>query len=132
YESNRFVERLPDRARNGAGLPEYWLGLYDDVLILDQESREAWVPGTEIPGREVESRAKAERLEAAFKKVLMQPPVSPPSTLPIRVESLRFDLPRREYLRAVRRAIDYIGDGEIFQVNLSQRLTAKLVGNSGS
>jgi para-aminobenzoate synthetase component 1 len=48
------------------------------------------------------------------------------SAVPSRFEDLQCNFTRAAYLAAVRRAIDYIAAGDIFQVNLSQRFTAPL------
>jgi para-aminobenzoate synthetase component 1 len=48
---------------------------------------------------------------------------SAPAGRPLREES---SLPRDEYLRRVARAVEYIRAGDVFQVNLSQRLTQSL------
>ena len=54
-----------------------------------------------------------------------QPP-SPPPDHRTAQGSLRSNFSRTAYETAVRRAIDYIAAGDIFQVNLSQRFTAPL------
>ncbi len=45
---------------------------------------------------------------------------------PTRTDQLISTLPREKYLGAVRRVIDYIRAGDVFQVNLAQRFTAGL------
>jgi anthranilate/para-aminobenzoate synthase component I len=49
-----------------------------------------------------------------------------PAAPPISAPRLRSNFTRSEYLAAVQRAIDYIAAGDIFQVNLSQRFSARL------
>lgn len=56
---------------------------------------------------------------------LEQPPSSWPRH-PISRQPLRSNFSRKGYESAVARAIDYIAAGDIFQVNLAQRLTAGL------
>jgi para-aminobenzoate synthetase component 1 len=46
-------------------------------------------------------------------------------------QQLRSNLTREAYHRAVERAIEYIGAGDVFQVNLSQRFTAQFIGHPG-
>jgi para-aminobenzoate synthetase component 1 len=53
---------------------------------------------------------------------------APGPDLPYRMDSalLRSNFTRPQYVRAVDRAIEYIGAGDVFQVNLSQRFTVGL------
>ncbi len=55
---------------------------------------------------------------ASAEQAALQPPA--PREVPVRVRS---NFTRTEYLAAVARVIDYIAAGDIFQVNLSQRLS---------
>src|SRR4051812_4234278 len=53
------------------------------------------------------------------------PPLQLRGSLPD-AEIMRSTFTRDEYERAVQRVIDYIGAGDVFQVNLSQRFTVPL------
>jgi para-aminobenzoate synthetase component 1 len=53
-------------------------------------------------------------------------PPPPPKTSACLAERLRSNFTRAGYMDAVAQAIEYIAAGDIFQVNLSQRLTADL------
>jgi para-aminobenzoate synthetase component I len=107
YDLGRQVEVLPSLAEDDLGLPPLALGRYDAWLEFDHDRQSVELRGDGAGERLV--RALTPRTEAPS-----QPPLA-------RWES---SLPRHRYERAVERAIDYIRAGDVFQVNLSQRLTA--------
>jgi para-aminobenzoate synthetase component 1 len=108
YDLGRQVETLPALAEDDLGLPALALGRFDAWLEFDHEQETV----------ELRGDGSGERLVRALRAA--RPPV--PRQTPL----ARWDssLPRRRYERAVERAIDYIRAGDVFQVNLSQRLAA--------
>jgi para-aminobenzoate synthetase component I len=108
YDLGREIEVLPDLGRAGGGLPPLALGRFDAWLEFDHTRHTVQVRGD----------GDAEHLRRA----LAAAPGAAPAHTP--VAAWRSSLPRSEYEAAVRRAIDYIRAGDVFQVNLSQRLSA--------
>lgn len=112
YELGRHLERAP---RRHAGAPgEMAVGIYDAVAGFDLAERKAWVVASSP-----DAIAKAERLAAEIEAApdLAPPPPAPP------VE-IRAELARGDYLERVARVIAYIGAGDIFQANFTQRFIA--------
>jgi len=112
YDLGRQIEAVPSLAEDDLGLPPLALGRYDAWLEFDHER------GTV----ELHGEGSGERLVRALREdapALHDTPVG-------RWES---SLPRHRYERAVERAIDYIRAGDVFQVNLSQRLGASWRGD---
>jgi para-aminobenzoate synthetase component 1 len=101
YDLGRQIEALPSLAEDELGLPPLALGRYDAWLEFDHARR------TVVPHGDVSLLAGA----------LERPAYRP-------VELWETSLPRGRYERAVERAVEYIRAGDIFQVNLSQRLSA--------
>src|SRR5262245_31217814 len=99
YDLGRPVERLPSLAQDDLELPPLALGRYKAWLEFDHEA------GRVIPHGDASLLTQA--LEA--------PPHTP-------LDCWTSTLPRDAYEHAVERAIDYIRAGDVFQVNLSQRL----------
>jgi para-aminobenzoate synthetase component 1 len=99
YELKRFVERVPELAADDLELPECCLCFYERVAAFD---------------------ASPLAVEAAA-----LPRVSPLGE--VRAPPGNFS--RRAYVGAVRRALDYIVAGDIYQVNLSQRFRLPLPGD---
>jgi para-aminobenzoate synthetase component 1 len=127
------VERLPRPEFEDFRVPDLAVGLYDWVLGFDHAAGRAWLISTGLPQRRG-SRA-AQRLEQV-KRWLDRPAprrIFVP-TEPAVIRSPQWPAPGRppltsnfresDYLRTIRRAIEYVHAGDCFQVNIAQRLLA--------
>ncbi|HHL40643.1 MAG TPA: aminodeoxychorismate synthase component I [Deltaproteobacteria bacterium] len=95
-----------------AGLPRALLGFYDPVIVWEEETRRAWAVSYQTQGWQ----GRLERLREALSLGGPEPGALRPSRFCLS------DFTREGYMEAVERAIDYIAAGDIYQVNLSQRL----------
>jgi para-aminobenzoate synthetase component 1 len=138
YDLKNFVEpKLPRRALNDLELPDCHLGFYDSLVVFDHRLGRAWVVATGLLPDGSRSAARA-REQAAFWNEAVEraaagaegsmplpcpatPPRAPGAETP---EGVRSNLTRDQFLAAVARAQRYIRSGDIYQVNLSQRLSA--------
>jgi anthranilate synthase component I len=133
YDMVRLIERLPKNLRDEIGLYDAMLMFYRGIIAFDHLQHRLWIVRnvfTEDAGN------LREKYEAAVKEIkrtrrMLEEPVAAerPKKLakkkkrsPLRVKS---NFRRGEYLGAVRRAKEYIRAGDIFQVVLSQRFSAK-------
>ena len=135
YEWGGAYERLPRPRHNEFCLPALVLGLYDLVFAWDHTQDRAWLLSQGFPETDpaLRRRRAQQRLQQAL-EWLCRPADGPKSTRQVRLEltAPHFDVPGRPgllsnfsadgYCRAVQRARDYIYAGDVFQVNLSQRL----------
>ena len=151
YELGRSLERLPRARFDEFRLPAMAVGLYDVVLGFDHLEGRAWLvsqglPETD-PGRRRRRAIRRARRFRALVEGRHEPPgetaarAAPP---PLSADALAPQFPvdgfgglssnfsRDGYLAAVRRAVDYIYAGDIFQVNLAQRLLYPAAGDSVS
>ena len=115
YDLGREIERLPDLGRDDLELPPLALGRFESWLEFDHAQRRVRLCGEGGAEHLVAALAAAERAEP--------PPHEP-------VGGWHSSLPRRDYEAAVQRAIDYIRAGDVFQVNLSQRLATGWSGDA--
>jgi anthranilate synthase component 1 len=133
YDMVRLLERRPRRLRDDIGLSDAMLMFYFGLVAFDHVQHRLWIIRnvfTDGPGSLRSKYDAAVREIAATRKTLELPaaaelpPAPPPSAkrTPLRVTS---NFQRREYLAAVRRAKQYIRAGDIFQVVLSQRFSAR-------
>jgi len=130
YDLGRFVERIPEDTVDDVPVADCHLGFYGAVAALDHIEKRAFVCAIGAPetdptaaDRLAERRAGelAGRLAAAGD---VEPEVLPNTgTAELCVTS---NFSREHYLASVARAKDYIAAGDIYQVNLSQRLSAPL------
>jgi len=129
YEVGRHVERLPGRAVRDTHLPDLRLALYDALLVYDAVQRRWTLVEARFdappPGAGRAAKALHEIAAAAAKKPDEPAPASADAADAAARPAVRArpNFTRDEYERAVARCMEYIGAGDIFQVNLSQRLT---------
>jgi len=136
YDLGRFVERIREEAVDDVPIADCHLGLYGAVAAIDHVQNRAFVSAIGAP--EVDSRtahrlaeARASDLSARLASASASPRVAVPPGMrngrrqapALRVSS---SFTHRDYLKAVARAKEYIAAGDIYQVNLSQRLSAPL------
>lgn len=119
YDLGRQIERLPSVARDDLALPDIHLAFYDVLLSLDHVSGAASLIVAPPDGREAEAMAKARRWAQSLKRAQPLPEPAPLAPGRRAMSSYR----KAEYLNSVRRALEFIAAGDIFQVNLAQRFT---------
>jgi len=138
YDAGRRIESIPERAAPGPhlhGLPDLLFGLYSWAVVWDHQERVWAILSTGIPESGAARRAKAaadarrvERLLARWLDRLGAHPVRDPRDAPDRQSGtamldsrMTSNLSRPAYLEMVEQARRLIADGELYQVNLSQR-----------
>ena len=107
HDLGREIESLPVAAADDLALPPLALGRYETWLEFDHARRLVRIHGDGDAAHLLRALRGAE-------------PASPHH---VPAEQWRSTLPRPAYEQAVQRAIDYIRAGDVFQVNLSQRLS---------
>ncbi|HIQ21504.1 MAG TPA: aminodeoxychorismate synthase component I [Planctomycetes bacterium] len=139
YDLGRQLERLPRPAYDEFRLPALAVGLYDVVVAFDHLAQRCWIISTGFPETGRPRLRRAQRRLRRFQAWLAATPVGPdrrpvPESAPIPAgrlapqfpvagpEGLTSNLSPPDYLEAVRRAIEYVYAGDVFQVNLAQRL----------
>lgn len=134
YEWSRELEALPLPRHDEFRFPAYWFGLYDVVIAWDHVLRRAWVISQGYP--ETEPHARGQRAEERLRESLAwlshaEPVDHVPWSSPIALDApchatghptLLSNFTPAGYRAAVAEAIARIRAGEVFQVNLSQRL----------
>ncbi len=141
YELSHALEELPSPPHNEFKPPAMAVGLYDVVIAFDHASDKSWLLSQGFPEVDPGNRTEhAARRSHQFLELLngaaslgeqeLPPPIDVPQLAP------QFPLPgrpgvtsdfsREAYIEAVARAVEYIHSGDVFQVNLSQRLLAPL------
>jgi len=127
FEMARHLERLPNSHREDLGLPLLRMGLYDRGIVLDHRGRRAFALGAVGMRSElglVEGPLDA-LLEAWESAVRAEAPRRCPGSA-----RLCFDMERETFERLTRRALEYIAAGDIYQVNLAQRLRFVGIGDA--
>ena len=148
YDLAHQLERLPRPRFDEFQVPVVAIGLYDVVVVFDHATDRAWIVSQGFPEIEPARRRRrgTERLEQ-FRRWLdggsadgqryvngsagAESIVRPAPARPVaRDGELTSNFSAEEYLAAVRRAIEYIHAGDVFQVNLAQRLLHPAINDS--
>jgi para-aminobenzoate synthetase component 1 len=138
YDLNRSLENIPAPRFDEFQLPALAVGFYDVVLAFDHLENRAWIISQGFPETDELARRRraADRLRQV-KSWLEEPrptlefaaPLSPisrealaPQFAARALPDLTSNFSPDAYRRAIGRVIDYIHAGDVFQVNLAQRL----------
>jgi para-aminobenzoate synthetase component 1 len=139
YDLGGAWERLPQPRNDGFRDPVLAVGLYDWVLAWDHVAHRAWIIAQGFPEVDEAARSKrasertrwvrerlagpAARIAAPAPERRFQPLCAPFELCGLQGVASTFDRPG--YCDAVRKIIEYVRAGDVFQANLSQRLLAK-------
>lgn len=140
YELARTLEPVTAPRFDDLPTPALAVGGYDVVLAFDHVDRRGWIVSQGFP--EIDPAARHERAAARmaqFRQLLatqitaygLTPAIESASVKPLSDLAPQFDVGRRgvtsnlsadDYRQMVRRGVEYVHAGDIFQVNLAQRL----------
>ena len=117
YELKNVIERLPQTAEDDVGLPDLFLIWPRNLVVYDRQERrlEALVLGYE---RDPTPAAAA------------VPEPEPAPAPAVSIGRLKSNFGHAAYLDAVERVRTYIRNGDVYQVNLSQRFRCPFEGDS--
>ena len=126
YDLKQFTEpRLSRQAIHDLDLPDCHLGFYDSLVIFDHALDQVSIVATGLSADGTRTEAAARTQFERWQETLSQPPldlVSAPAEEPASPEEYKSSFSRAGFIAAVARAQKYIWAGDIYQVNLAQRL----------
>ncbi len=131
YDMVRLIERLPKELRDELGLFDAVLMFYHGLIAFDHVQHRLWVVRNVFTEGKTSLREKYDAAVAEIQRTrkLLEQPVpseerkkSPKKTAAPRVTS---NFKKSAYLGVVQKAKEYIRAGDIFQVVISQRFSAK-------
>ena len=141
YDWGTRLERVAPPRFDDLAIPDCMLGWYDWVIAWDHERGRAWLISTGLPETGPARSHRAAERQASIRALLAGgcPAPPPPSLAPAHraattpapplypfAAGIRSTFTRSGYCDAVRRVIDYLFAGDIFQANLSHRLQSRL------
>ena len=119
FEMARQLERVPASHRGDLGLPLLRMALYDRGVVLDHEGGRAWAVRAKCADGVLANGLEAGVDWLAYWEVAAGAADGCVSGGEAR---LRHERERSDHERAVSRALEYIAAGDIYQVNIAQRL----------
>jgi para-aminobenzoate synthetase component 1 len=125
YGLRHQVEQVPVHAQHDIAFPDLILGLYDLVLAADHATGKRWLlasghPETTEAGRRERAAARIGWARERLRQVRAQDNAASWAI------AAKPDLTQTQVKSMVRRTIDYIEAGDIYQANITQRFRAKL------
>ncbi|HEX9046353.1 MAG TPA: aminodeoxychorismate synthase component I [Verrucomicrobiae bacterium] len=136
YDLKNFTEpKLPRRAVNDLELPDCHVGFYDSLVVFDHHLGKVMVVSTGLNADGSRDERRADRQLKFWRDRLAKPAGSHSGmqnaelsqTVPgaAAKAEVRSNVCRADFIAAVERAQKYIRAGDIYQVNLSHRLTSE-------
>lgn len=117
YDLCHFIERLPSRAVEDMDFPDMYFGFYDSIIAYDHLKGKCLLVGINHDEGLYDRVTKLLRTDTPY-----QSRPSKGTNKPF----IRGNLTKEGYLEAVKQAREYIAQGDIYQVNLSQRFQSEV------
>jgi len=121
YDLGRLLFNLPptrpDKNKKKIGLPLIKISFYENIYVYDHKKERGYIV----------SRSPEKKSAKEFHNRIEKATTTPGKCVCLqknRETPLTSNTTREEYIQSVSMAKDYIADGDIYQINLSQRLTA--------
>lgn len=148
YDFVRYIEDLPRNAVDDLGIPDVHFLMVDRVIAFDHADKKAWVvisPGAremDLGYRELSeidwdssydaAEAKIDEIKTRIQKSGCRAkeernrPHIPESCLLTKAPCFTCEMSKEQYMNMVKKTKEYIAAGDIFQANLSQRISAPM------
>ena len=120
YDLKNHLERLPTSAKDDLGLPEMVLAFPARLMVRDRRAGKDWLIRVTYLGQDGQMHRSRDNGLPLPEEALGSYEVGP----------LESTFTREDYLTAVGRIREYIRQGDVYQVNLSQRFSFPFTGES--
>ena len=123
YDVVRQIERIPDQTEDDLGMPDASLMFFDEVLAFDHVRKEILLIVTADVRKQKPQAAYDDaltRLNRLAKRLARPLPQTRHKKVAGKLK-LNFKTKKKDFLKSVEQAKEYIAAGDIFQVVLSQR-----------
>lgn len=127
YDLAHHLENLPAAKIDDMQFPDMALGFYDLVIGFDELEKRAWIFSNGFPEEDTakqEIRAK-ERLTGLLNQMIPLKKLSY-DAVSLPEKNIQSNFTAEKYQEAVRKVIEYILAGDIFETNISQRFQMPL------
>jgi anthranilate synthase component 1 len=130
YDMVRLFERIPDRSKNDLGTDDAVMMFFLGLVVFDHVRHRVWIVRNVFTEGEGNLRSKYDEAvrDISETRRLLELPIkgnghkSKRRATPLRVES---NFTRPQFLAAVRKSKEYVRAGDVFQVVISQRFSAR-------
>ncbi|WP_069998354.1 aminodeoxychorismate synthase component I [Cellulosilyticum sp. I15G10I2] len=128
YDLCHHIEKLPQRAYDDIDLPEMIMGFYDGIIVIDHLEKRNYAVSAGLPHfSEEHAKAKVTYLKQFIEgRSEVQSDLyldEPYKNNPTHLES---NFTQQNYYKAITKAKEYIRQGDIYQMNMTQRFTTPI------
>ncbi|MFH1230657.1 MAG: aminodeoxychorismate synthase component I [Planctomycetota bacterium] len=109
YDLCHFIEELPNQAKDDLQFPDLYFAFYNQFFAIDHYAREVW---------EITLDGNKQYTSNKYQSILNTQILN---TSILSHRKLKSNFTKPDYLKSLKRIKDYIFDGDVYQVNLSQR-----------
>lgn len=125
YDLGLQLEKIDSKKHDGLEIPTAYLGFYSAVISIDHTKKQLTIFSSGFPEKNSRLRKiKAEEQFREIERLLSMVEESVCDNGEIEIRNLESNFTKNEYLGAVNKAKRHIAEGEIYQINLSQRFCA--------
>lgn len=131
YDTVREIESLPNTPAADIDLPEAIWAFYDDIFAFDHVKQQVIIISTVFTDKESHPASLYEETQRRLDELetLVRKPIPTDSSFSIDPESMTSNINQPEFEAMVEKAKDYVYEGDIFQVVLSQRFETDFEGD---
>jgi para-aminobenzoate synthetase component I len=127
YDLGRRLEKLPNQAMPAAGIPEMMVGIYDWAVVVDHREKCSYLISH---GFNSDTHQNWTRLQELFDETSRVSSNDVDLTRFQVNSEVKSNLPEPKYKTAFSKVKNYIKEGDCYQVNLAQRFSASVSGDS--
>lgn len=131
YGAGSAFEDLPQEALRDVTLPQVYWAFYDEVLAYDRREDQFWRVRSDVPDFVPESGNTSSSVQELLDEASSIPSLDGTS-MQVEGGDVTANMDQNVFEAMVREAKSYIEAGDIYQVNLSRRLSMAGVGNPGA
>lgn len=125
YDIVRYYEEIGEIPRDEMVVPEVHFLLFETIVVFDHLTQKVFIVG--IPIRDESSLEDIKDLVEETKNQILNEREDP--LTPVSISSYEASISKEEFIERVKKAKEYIVEGDIFQVVLSQRMKATIQGD---
>ena len=125
YDNIRLYENIGPEAKDEIGIPDVHLMFFEDLVIFDHSELKVYLIASPLKHTTTEKELKF-RLQ--IRKLEITAPFKEDSP-EVKVTPFQASISKEQFMEKVKKAKQYILEGDIFQVVPSQRMTAEIEGS---
>ncbi len=141
YDFVHYFEKLPKTAVDDLGIPDAHFMIFDTIIAFDHTLKKTFIVSCPAAEKVIADPKSAhedwgfyydnacEKIKALHDRLTARKEASPQSDRHLEAPFvIRHEMEKENYMNIVTRTKEYIKAGDIFQANLSQRLSSKIGG----